>query len=414
MKGLRGLFIFLTFLTFSLFLISCGECEHKNLSEWLIYSEPTEKEEGQLFRVCLDCNYYNEYADGKMPVLGSTEYKLDIIKAPTCTEMGDGIYTYIVPNDGTEFKFERRLPKLPHKSSKPLYVDDETHYGQCSCGEYFNLPHEYSETVIKEALSCSNPGQKKLECACGYSKTEEINISHTFSDNWTTVKVASCDKAGLRKNTCTMCKKEIEEEFFSQHEYKWSESIMSTCTTKGHGQGDKCINCGALADDVEIYEIKNHNFNSGICRDCNAIQQCNVLYKDGKSEDKLITVPYGTYFDDFKPECLDTQIFKGWYINDKKYDSSTIIKGDMIVTAKFEDAIIINTKEEFLKLYDNPDKSYYLASDINLNGMVLKSLPEFSGDLYGYKDKNYTVKNFSMSIDGELNTIPFKLISLAK
>ena len=403
MKRLRGLFVFLAFLTFSLFLMSCGECDHSRLSEWWIYSDPTETEEGQLFRACMDCNHYSEYASGKMPVLSSSEYKVEMIKEPTCTEFGKGIFTYTVPDDGSEISFEKQLKKLPHKSLNPLYVDEETHYGQCICGLYYNLPHEYTETVIKEATSCSNPGQKKLECACGHFKTEEIKIDHTFSGAWTTLKVASCSEAGIRKNTCTVCKQEVEEEFFTEHNYQWSEAVMSTCTKKGHAAGDVCKDCGAVAEDVKVYEIDVHHYNNGVCRDCNDILECNVLYKYEGAEDKLVTVPYGTYFDDFIPESTETHIFKGWYIRDKKLDGSYKITGDMVVTSKFEEAIIIKTKEEFLKIYDNPDKSYYLAEDINLNGMVLNCIPEFSGDLYGFKGKNYTIKNFSMSMDGEVN-----------
>jgi hypothetical protein len=70
--------------------------------------------------------------------------------------------------------------------------------------------HSNSTTVIKKKATCVNSGQSAVVCTnCNFVfETKTIPITNHQFSNWITTVVASPNKKGTQKRTCSICKKE--------------------------------------------------------------------------------------------------------------------------------------------------------------------------------------------------------------
>lgn len=134
-------------------------------------------------------------------------------------------------------------------------------------------------------------------CACGENNTYTPNTSHTqctFGE-WETVTEPTCEKTGVKKRTCTVCKKEETESIEKiSHDFKSTVTKPATCNESGIKKY-RCRNCGYEYSETfelqaytpkEIFDIASKSAVEILTFDKNvnelAIGSGFVLSKDGK------------------------------------------------------------------------------------------------------------------------------------
>ena len=171
--------------------------------------------------------------------------------------------------------------------------------------------------------------------------------------------------------------------------------VEPTCTEAGYSEGQKCTVCGETTYGIIELAPKGHTYKDGVCEICTEKQVITVTYvTDAGSES--VTYAYGDSFVEKELTGTPDSAFCGWYNSSGtvKYTYETVLTDDLYVYAKFDTSIPVGTKEEFLAIFENPNKTYHLTADINLRGEVLEPVALFSGVLDG---RGHEVKNFSVS-----------------
>lgn len=82
--------------------------------------------------------------------------------------------------------------------------------------------HSYSPSVVRDA-TCTQVGQMRYQCACGDFYTESIPTLEHKPGEWTVVREATTELAGLRQQRCTRCNQVLQEESIAK--------LPSTTTT---------------------------------------------------------------------------------------------------------------------------------------------------------------------------------------
>lgn len=104
--------------------------------------------------------------------------------------------------------------------------------------------HSYTETITKEP-TCTEPGEKKLTCSCGDTKTEAIPAKgHNYQDG-----------------VCADCG---DEE--SPHVHSYTEEIIKEPTCEEAGEKKLTCECGNTK--TEIIPAKGHDYENGTCKNC--------------------------------------------------------------------------------------------------------------------------------------------------
>ncbi len=84
-------------------------------------------------------------------------------------------------------------------------------------------------------------------------------------------------------------------------------------------------------------------------------------------------------YDVFKNDLVDTPKepikqgyeFKGWYLLNRKYDFNKVVTSDLIITAKFEKDVVINT---YKVIFDSQNDNSYITQSVLQNNKVTKPL----------------------------------------
>lgn len=126
------------------------------------------------------------------------------------------------------------------------------------------------------------------------------------------------------------------------------------------------------------------------------VKTCVVTFdSDGGTAVASATYEYGKAFKLPSPPRKTGVYFDGWYATDGTYYTETsVITGDIKLTAKWIDSIAISDAEGLKAIAEAPEKNYHLYCDINLNGAVWEPIAVFSGVFNG---NGYSIKNFSLS-----------------
>ncbi|MBQ9145461.1 MAG: hypothetical protein IJX70_03240, partial [Clostridia bacterium] len=121
--------------------------------------------------------------------------------------------------------------------------------------------HEWGEGEITTEPTCKDEGVKTYTCACGETKTEEVEkLAHTESE-WIVDKDATCAEAGSKHTECTVCGETVNTEVISATgEHTWNDA---TCTAP-----KTCSVCGAT-DGEEL----GHTW---VDADCDTPKTCSV------------------------------------------------------------------------------------------------------------------------------------------
>ena len=402
-KSIVIVFAVLILMTAMLTLSACGECDH-NWGDFYVYHEPTMTTLGH---VKADCEYCDSFLYRDLPVLSDeSEYAVFVIEPATCTSEGSSRFV-IAKNTyglkGTEFV--SNTPKIGHDYKNCVSTSDNTHRGICSvCGTEGYQDHDFDQEIIKPT-TCLEDGEKRVFCTqCNYEKNYITQkLSHTFGTSWDIVSDATCYANGLKSRKCYSCKTTFTEVIPKlTHNYVSLSYKEPTCEAKGNTAGTHCEHCGLLGEGTQELLKVDHSYINGKCKWCETVQPITVtyVYKNNTTED--MDMHYGDKFEYMEMASDKYNVFLGWYDeNDNLYTSDTVLTSDVRVIAKWDSTIRISTKEEFMQIYDEPTKSYYIDADINMDGAKLDPITGFTGKIDGYKaeGENYVIKNFVMSTD---------------
>ncbi len=213
----------------------------------------------------------------------------------------------------------------------PSY-DSEYHFDVCECGETINKEeHTFKTEVIKEA-TCSEVGQIKHYCDCGYFEIEEIPMLEHEYDEWETSIEATCVSKGQLKRTCKNCgHEEYKETNKAAHTPIAYTDLDASCTHEGHLGGSYCSLCGTELESATTIDKKDHNYGEWkitISPTCKSVGQEKRVCKDCNHEEyrevQMLEHTVATYSDE-PSTCLVHGHTGGTYCSEcnKKLSDST-------------------------------------------------------------------------------------------
>ena len=178
--------------------------------------------------------------------------------------------------------------------------------------------HVWKEDIVIEEATCQNDGRVLRICELNRTHAEIVTITdgdHKFAGEWVVTKEATCNEAGLKENTCTVCNKTFTETIpadESLHIFNediavkhLDETLSCKVTVK---ETSECTVCGI---DMER-DILNHEFEykGEVAPTCGVTGK--IFYKCTKcSEDKVVITPInpelhvgsGYYYVIAEPTC---------------------------------------------------------------------------------------------------------------
>lgn len=285
-------------------------------------------------------------------------------------------------------------------TSYPTHSSLGKYYRECNICKYkdeytmadLNSETSYNIDIITEP-TCSKEGKGRYTFIGGMTQiTFEADVkksSHTFNLFQKEEKNDSYHKA-----TCKDCGEIISV----AHDYIPIDEVKSTCQEKGHSKGYICKTCDYLNSDVKEYDVVDHNYLNGKCEWCNNEKMVTITYVYSDGTEEVIEALYNSNFNNIELESDVANIFLGWYKDNKKLDNTYVLTDNIKVYAKWQKLTPIKTANEFLNM--DMAGSYYLANNIDLDGITLKPFESFTGYLDG---KGHNISNFIL-LTNSVNT----------
>lgn len=272
--------------------ISKDPNNHKDFKSKIL-KVATCKSEGKREYTCLCGYFYTE----PMPIDSQRHeypitYKTTVM--PTCTKSGERLCTYACGHSYTE-----EIPVNLNNHSYEGVVEAEPtcqaegvmRYTCHECKKSYTEPisknpnrHvDYTQEVIKTA-NCSEYGEIKYTCLCGYSYIEETAKNPLAHSQLVTriEKVPNCVETGEQILRCTGCGYEETEilPIDSENHTHYSEVVEeeATCISTGIMR-HTCDGCGADYTTTIPLDPFNHSFVDGVCENCGSTEDEVILSK---------------------------------------------------------------------------------------------------------------------------------------
>lgn len=184
---------------------------------------------------------------------------------------------------------------------------------------------------------------------------------------------ATCTEEGYAIYTCE-CGHRYTEDYIEPYGHKYlEEQIESTCKEKGYTKYS--CKCGETYND-NYTEIVDHVYDQGYCKWCNFKE---IIYKtisfdvDGGTNVDSLTQEVGTNVLKPTDPIKEGYVFDGWYLNEVKYEFTTMPSEDITLVAKWiklytvtvylnngEDTLVYQVKENStLEQLQELDTPYY-------------------------------------------------------
>ena len=239
--------------------------------DWETIQEPTEDNEGIRVKKCTECGVTLD--SESIPVIEHEhkfETEIEHVDA-TCEE--DGHILYQCTCGETK---EETLPATGHDEGtwitvkEPNYTEmgkEELRCGKCNTlldsRELDVIPHEHDyETTAHQDATCTEDGFDTLVCSiCHDQKTEVIQATGHTESGMVEVTAATCEKDGLKQNTCTVCGTVLGSETIPATGHTESGMIEVTpagCENNGLKQ-NTCTVCGTVLG-TETIPATGHNY----------------------------------------------------------------------------------------------------------------------------------------------------------
>ena len=219
---------------------------------------------------CSVCNAY--MSEETIPAKGHTYPEVGVqTTAPTCTEEGTMTFVCTVCGGG-----ERTAPieAIGHdfqlvESTEPTCTEPgHGEYLQCAnceeiAGEIVEIPalgHTWTEWE-ETRESCDVAGERTRTCTvCGEEETEELDAgTHSWDDGVVTTP-ATCTESGVLTKTCLLCGETTEETIAATgHNHVKRAAVSPTCTKTGLTEGEYCSKCDAVFTAQQIVPALGHD-----------------------------------------------------------------------------------------------------------------------------------------------------------
>ena len=171
-----------------------------------------------------------------------------------------GLYNFSITEGlrkGKTYYLAARFMSEVRKGSYSVYV---RYIGGCEDGM-----HRWDDGHITQSATCEKAGVKTYTCSiCGKTKTEKkAAIGHTYPRKWTVRKAATCGRDGEEYRVCNSCGKEATRKIAAtgKHNMKVIVDKVATCGKAG-SQHQECSVCHTKKAATAIKATGRHSFDS--------------------------------------------------------------------------------------------------------------------------------------------------------
>ena len=171
-----------------------------------------------------------------------------------------GLYNFSITEGlrkGKTYYLAARFMSEVRKGSYSVYV---RYIGGCEDGM-----HRWDDGHITQPATCEKAGVKTYTCSiCGKTKTEKkAAIGHTYPGKWTVRKAATCGRDGEEYRVCNSCGKEATRKIAAtgKHNMKVIVDKAATCGKAG-SQHQECSVCHTKKAATAIKATGRHSFDS--------------------------------------------------------------------------------------------------------------------------------------------------------
>ena len=226
------------------------------------------------------------------------------------------------------------------------YNDGNTTYGLYSYGTQFIFSGTGTQTITaldgKLVLNTAEFVNKNVQIACSTEIDVDVPVRvHDYSDEWTVDVEAACND-GSKSHHCTRCdaKKDITVIPGNGHTVVIDAAVAPSCTEPGLTEGSHCSVCNTVIKAQETVPATGHDFENGICKNCNKTEAETIQSKH----------PYDN-------SCDET-----WTIH---RDGATRIN------VTFTDETYTESGYDYIYIYDGDDKLIGKYSGSELSGKTI-------------------------------------------
>lgn len=242
-KFLSAVSVLFAVILAALTLVACTHDEEHSThtyGQWTTTATCTEA--GVKTRTCTVCGDKETETD---LALGHLPSDWEIKKEATCTEdglqikkcsrCGNEVDSEVIPANGHHFTvFKDRKDATCTESGYLIYGCEDCDETETS---ELKAEHKWTDWVEKVPGTCTTPRIEERSCPrCGKVEEHEGEFGHVFpiGGGWGDIVVATCEKAGRRTHTCTVCHNSFEEtvEALGHDWSEWTETQPS-CTNPG-------------------------------------------------------------------------------------------------------------------------------------------------------------------------------------
>lgn len=193
-----------------------------------------------------------------------------VTKAATCTEPGIMSYTCTVCGQGA---YTEPIQALGHKfelveATAPTCTEPgHGQYMQCTrceavSGEIMEIPatgHKWTEWE-ETRESCDVAGERTRTCTvCDEVESEELEAGAHSWDDGVISKAPTCTESGVRTKTCELCGDTMTETVDAVgHKPAKMAAVAATCTKTGLSEGERCTACGITLTAQQVIPALGH------------------------------------------------------------------------------------------------------------------------------------------------------------
>ena len=193
-----------------------------------------------------------------------------VTKAATCTEPGIMSYTCTVCGQGA---YTEPIQALGHKfelveATAPNCTEPgHGQYMQCTrceavSGEIMEIPatgHKWTEWE-ETRESCDVAGERTRTCTvCDEVESEELEAGAHSWDDGVISKAPTCTESGVRTKTCELCGDTMTETVDAVgHKPAKMAAVAATCTKTGLSEGERCTACGITLTAQQVIPALGH------------------------------------------------------------------------------------------------------------------------------------------------------------
>lgn len=254
-------------------------CRANGTHEWELtqtITQPTCESEGSGWYVCKHCGVGME---GSIPMLDHAWDQGTVIKAATCTEKGQKMYSCMRISDHKRYE---DIPALGHSwdagtvtkeatctaSGEKTYTckNDKSHKTTETIPA---LGHSYGDWTRETEPTCTSAGRDVHKCTrCGNAEYREVAaLGHSW-DAGTVTKAATCKEEGVKTFKCTACGTTKTEAIpKTDHTVETLPAKEATCKEEGLTEGQKCSVCGEILKNQEIIPKLEHEWDEGVVKE---------------------------------------------------------------------------------------------------------------------------------------------------